>query len=93
MEMTSAEIARWINPKVRGWMTYYGAFYRSELYSLLRRVNAYLLRWLMNKYKRHRTWKKAVRAWSEVAKRWPRYFAHWDWVKPAYQMTKTTRAV
>ena len=24
--MTSADIARWINPKVRGWMTYYGAF-------------------------------------------------------------------
>jgi RNA-directed DNA polymerase len=93
MEMTSADIARWVNPRVRGWMTYYGAFYRSELYPLLRRVNAYLMRWLMNKYKKHRTWKKALRAWSDVAAAWPRYFAHWAWVKPGRQMTRTTRAV
>ena len=26
-----AELARWINPVVRGWMNYYGRFYRSEL--------------------------------------------------------------
>lgn len=58
MELDSAGIARWINPVVRGWMTYYGAFCRSELYPLLRRINSYLMRWLMNKYKRYRTRKK-----------------------------------
>ena len=31
-----AEIARQINPVVRGWMQYYRAFYRSALYALLR---------------------------------------------------------
>ncbi len=67
MEMTSADIARWINPKVSGWMSYYGTFRRSELYPLLRRINTYLMRWLMNKYKKHRTWKKAIRAWSDAA--------------------------
>ena len=50
--MTSADLARWINPIVRGWMNYYGAFYRSALYPLLRRINTYLMRWLMKKYKR-----------------------------------------
>jgi len=93
VEMTSADIARWINPKVRGWMTYYGAFRRSELYPLLRRVNTYLMRWLMNKLARYRTWKKATQAWTDAAARKPRYFAHWDWVKPARQMTRTARAV
>jgi RNA-directed DNA polymerase len=93
IEMTSADIARWVNPKIRGWMTYYGAFYRTELHPLLYRINAYLLRWLMNKYKRHRTWKKAIRAWAAVARVWPRYFAHWDWVKPVRQMIRATRAV
>ena len=29
---TFADLARWINPIVRGWMQYYGAFYRSALY-------------------------------------------------------------
>jgi hypothetical protein len=47
----------------------------------------------MNKYKRYRTWKKAIRAWTEAAGTRPRYFAHWAWVKPARQMTRTTRAV
>jgi RNA-directed DNA polymerase len=92
-ELDSAGIARWINPVVRGWMTYYGAFCRSELYPLLRRINSYLMRWLRNKYKRYRTWKKAIRAWTEAAGTRPRYFAHWAWVKPARQMTRTTRAV
>ena len=31
-------------------MNYYGAFYRSALYSLLTRINAYLMRWVRNKY-------------------------------------------
>lgn len=30
-------------------MTYYGAFYKSALYCLLTRINAYLLRWVHNK--------------------------------------------
>ena len=33
-------------------MNYYGAFYRSALYPLLARINAYLMRWLRKKYKR-----------------------------------------
>jgi RNA-directed DNA polymerase len=83
MEMTAADIARWINPKIRGWMTYYGAFCRSELYPLLYRINTYLLRWIMNKYKKLRTWNKATRSMAEAAATRPRYFAHWAWAKPA----------
>ena len=33
-------------------MNYYGAFRPSALNPLLRRINTYLMRWLMNKYKR-----------------------------------------
>ena len=39
MEMTPADIARWINPEIRGWVAYYGPFGRSQLYFLLRPVN------------------------------------------------------
>jgi RNA-directed DNA polymerase len=42
---TFAELARKINPVVRGWMQYYGAFYRSALHPFLQRINAYLMRW------------------------------------------------
>src|SRR3954471_14987013 len=54
-----ADLAREINPIVRGWMNYYGAFYKSALYCLLTRINAYLLRWVGNKYRRLRGRKKA----------------------------------
>ena len=40
---TFADIARQINPVARGWMQYYGAFYRSALKPLLSRINAYLM--------------------------------------------------
>ena len=33
------DLAAWINPIVRGWMTYYGRYYRTALNSLLRRIN------------------------------------------------------
>ena len=39
--LSEADLARWINPTVRGWMNYYGAFYRSALHPLLTRINAY----------------------------------------------------
>jgi group II intron reverse transcriptase/maturase len=44
--LTLTDIAKKINPIVRGWIQYYGAFYRSALCPLLARINAYLLRWM-----------------------------------------------
>ena len=85
------EIARFVNPKIRGWMTYYGAFYRSALYPLFRRINTYLLRWSMKKYKKLRSWRKAIRAMAEAAGNRPRYFAHWAWVKPQCHVDERVR--
>jgi RNA-directed DNA polymerase len=75
-----ADLARRINPLVRGWMQYYGAFYRSALYPLLARINAYLVRWLRNKYERLRAVKKGRGCWRGITTRSPRLFAHWKWV-------------
>lgn len=76
---TEADLARAINPVVRGWMAYYGAFYRSALTPLLARINAYLMRWSRNKYERLRGRKKAQAAWNRAVTRRPRFFAHWAW--------------
>jgi RNA-directed DNA polymerase len=81
---TLAELARRINPIVRGWMQYYGAFYRSALYSFLGRINAYLMRWVRKKYKRLRGYKKAKAAWDRVTRRDPGLFAHWLWYRTAW---------
>jgi group II intron reverse transcriptase/maturase len=79
-EVSETDLARLVNPVVRGWMQYYGAFYRSALYPLLGRINAYLMRWIRKKYKRLRGRKKAQDAWNTTVERRPRFFAHWAWV-------------
>jgi RNA-directed DNA polymerase len=74
---TLEDLARLVNPAVRGWMQYYGRYYRSALHHLLGRINAYLVRWLRRKYKRLRARKKAQRAFTGITQRCPRLFAHW----------------
>jgi RNA-directed DNA polymerase len=74
-----ADLARWVNPRVRGWMNYYGAFYRSALYALLTRINAYLMRWVRNKYRRFHGRREFHQAWTRVVTHYPRFFAHWQW--------------
>jgi group II intron reverse transcriptase/maturase len=76
---TFGEVARRINPIVRGWMQYYGAFYRTALYPLLLRINAYLMRWIRRKYRRLRSFKKAKACWQRINSQHPRLFAHWVW--------------
>ena len=61
-------------------MNYYGAFYKSALYPLLERINAYLMRWIRKKYKRLRGRKKAQTSWNLAVERRPRFFAHWAWI-------------
>jgi RNA-directed DNA polymerase len=71
-------LAEDINPQVRGWINYYGLFYRSELYPVARRIDEHLVRWAMQKFKRLRG--KRSRAWDwldAVRLRQPRLFAHW----------------
>jgi RNA-directed DNA polymerase len=45
-------------------MNYYGRFYRSQMYPLLRRINTYLMRWVGKKYKRLGAYKRFKRWWS-----------------------------
>jgi RNA-directed DNA polymerase len=74
------ELAAWMNPVIRGWMNYYGTFYRTEMYALLRRINTYLVRWARRKFKRLRAFKRAKRWWNGLLRRQPGLFAHWAWM-------------
>ena len=84
--MDLQEVAEWLNPIVRGWMNYYGEFNRFEMYSLLQRINTYLMRWARKKYKRLRTWKRFKSWWRGLTEREPELFAHWAWMR-AYHWT------
>jgi RNA-directed DNA polymerase len=74
-------IAKDINPQVRGWINYYGVFYHSELFSLMRRIDEHLVRWAMHKFKRFRGKPAAAAQLLDRYKQyWPTLFAHWQLV-------------
>ena len=72
------DLARMFNSIVQGWTNYYGRFYKSMLYPLLKRLNRALVRWACRKYKRlKRRERKAMRWLAGIARRAPGLFAHW----------------
>ena len=83
-DKTLNDLARMFNSIVYGWINYYGRFYKSMLYPVLRRINDHLVRWAMRKYKRlHRRERKVKQTLAEIARRSPRLFAHWNFgLKP-----------
>ena len=75
--LSLSELAAWINKIVSGWVNYYGRYYPTKLEPLLRRINAYILRWARKKYKRLRSFKRAIAWWKGVVQREPALFTHW----------------
>lgn len=72
------DISRMYNPVIRGWINYYGRFYKSALNPVLRHLNKALVHWVRRKYKkltRHR--RRAERWLGRIAKKMRRLFAHW----------------
>jgi RNA-directed DNA polymerase len=79
------DLAQTINPVVRGWMNYYGRFYRSKLVQVLRHLNEVLGTWVRWKYRhRYKRRERASMHWlGRVARRDPTLFAHWQFgVRP-----------
>jgi RNA-directed DNA polymerase len=77
-DKTLTDLARMFNSIVQGWINYYGRFYKSMLYPLLRRINEHLVRWACRKYKRlRRREKRARELLARAAQRFPALFAHW----------------
>jgi group II intron reverse transcriptase/maturase len=78
-EVTLDDIARQLNPMVRGWIAYYGRFTRSALYALARYINQTLSVWMKRKYKRfHRRLGRARIFLEKIARENRRLFAHWQ---------------
>ncbi len=84
-------LAEEINPQVRGWINYCGAFYRSELRFLAWRINEHLARWAMQKFKRFRgKYARAMDWLQKVYQHQPELFAHWKLV--AFTASRTVGA-
>ena len=72
------DLADLYNPYIRGWINYYGQFYRAQLRSTLRRIDDYLIHWARWKFKRLSGQPKGARDWlARVRRANPTLFAHW----------------
>jgi RNA-directed DNA polymerase len=77
-DRTLEELAAMVNPRVQGWINYYGSYYRSAIHQHLRQLEAYLVRWAIRKYKRFKRHKSWASVWlGRIAKQKPGLFAHW----------------
>ncbi|MBA3956867.1 MAG: hypothetical protein H0X51_00525 [Parachlamydiaceae bacterium] len=75
---TLEEIGEIINPTVRGWVNYYGSFYKSELDKILKQIDYRLTKWAVKKYKKFKRNTNSTAQWiGRIRKRDPKLLAHW----------------
>jgi RNA-directed DNA polymerase len=73
------DLARFTNPVVRGWLNYYGRFYRSKCIQVLRHFNEALGQWVRWKFKRFKRRERASMHWlGRIARRDPKLFVLWE---------------
>lgn len=72
------DLACTFNGKIRGWVNYYGAFYKSALYPILQQIDRKLVLWASRKHKRLRGHQRRANHWlARIARQNPHMFAHW----------------
>jgi len=73
------DLSRMFNPILRGWLQYYGRYYRSALYPPMRQLDRSLARWAYRKYKKLRRHLRRATHWvARISRRDPKVFAHWQ---------------
>jgi RNA-directed DNA polymerase len=76
---TLDDLAREVNPVLRGWLNYFTVFYSTAVMPIGMRMDRHLMRWARWKYKRLARSEGRARAWLRgVRKRSPTLFAHWQ---------------
>ncbi len=74
-----ADIARLLNPKIRGWANYYGKVSIRSLSPVFYQLHHRIIKWVLNKYKRFKGSKhKAVKWLRSILKIEPNLFYHWQ---------------
>ena len=78
------DLSRMFDATIRGWISYYGAFYKSALRLVLCCIDRRLVLWATRKYKRLRGHRRKAAAWlRKIQQRYPILFAHWQFFPQA----------
>jgi RNA-directed DNA polymerase len=73
------DLSRMFNPIIRGWIQYYGRYYRSALYPTMHELDRDLALWAKRKYKKLRSHLRKAKHWiARISRRAPELFAHWQ---------------
>ncbi|MFB9095743.1 MULTISPECIES: group II intron maturase-specific domain-containing protein [Flavobacterium] len=73
------DLAKLLNPKLRGWINYYAKISKRSLYPVFYYLHQRMIKWITNKYKRFKWSKiKAVKRFREIVKSYPNLFYHWE---------------
>jgi RNA-directed DNA polymerase len=77
-QLTIQDVATLLNPKIRGWIRYYGTISRRSLNPVFYYLHHRLLGWVLNKYKRFGGSKvKAITWLRTIGTSYPNLFYHW----------------
>ena len=72
------ELAQRYNATLRGWLNYYGRFYKSAMRAVFDHFDRGLLAWTRRKYRRFERHPRRARRWlTKTVNRQPRLFIHW----------------
>jgi len=75
---TIEQIAEKFNPKLRGWLNYYGKYKRYEMNRVFRVFHFRLMKWVLNRYKSlKRSRVKGFQWIRKLRKEQPKIFYHW----------------
>jgi RNA-directed DNA polymerase len=79
VDIKLTDVAEQLNRVLRGWVNYYGCFYRSALREIFKMLNNHLVKWAKNKYKSlKRKWSKAREWLQKVFENNQNMFVHWS---------------
>jgi len=89
--ITIEGIAAELNPRLRGWINYYGKFRPSAMSFIFRTFTSRLVKWVMNRYKSLRNKvKQAYEFLNKIQKSKPTLFETWkhEFLTSGLKMTK-----
>jgi RNA-directed DNA polymerase len=70
------------NSVIRGWINYFGKFYASELWPLMKYIENNILKWGKKKYAKLKHSICKAKDWLQRTKeREPNLFVHWQWMR------------
>jgi group II intron reverse transcriptase/maturase len=73
------ELSRRYNPIIRGWVNYYGSYYKAKTIQAFQALHLILTKWAKRKYKKFRGHQRRASRWLvRIRKRSPQLFAHWQ---------------